>query len=283
VKLKNTGASIYIPDLRGFDVAAKRTRRLGVGAHQDDLEFMCFSAIWQSHEERSFSGIIVTDGRGSARTGDFAHVSDEAMIEIREEEQREAARLGNYSLIAQLRYPSSCVKRALNPNLVDELYSLFLALEAEEIYTHSPFDKLLSHIGVFAAVIAALRKLPEAKRPQRVLGCEVWRDLDWIHDDDKVLLNVSQGFELMQKLMNVFASQIEGGKSYAAAIEGRKRANARFQDAHSVDQASLLEVAIDLTPLLKNSKMTLAHFAELHLERFRKDVLHNLSLMDLMK
>lgn len=280
MKLKNTGASIYIPDSSSFEVAAKRTRRLGVGAHQDDLEFMCFSPIWQSHSEKSFSGVIVTDGRGSARTGSFAHVSDDAMVEIREEEQREAARLGSYSLIAQLRYPSLAVKKGLNSNLVDELYSLFLALEPEEIYTHSPFDKHLSHIGVFAAVIAALRKLPDSRKPQRVFGCEVWRDLDWINDTDKVLLNVSKGSELMQKLMKVFASQIEGGKSYASAIEGRKRANASFQDAHSVDQASLLEVAIDLSPLIKNSNMTLAQFAETHLERFKKDVLQNLSLMD---
>ena len=45
------------------------TTHLGVGAHQDDLEFMALHGILECYQrpDRWFSGIMVTDGRGSSR------------------------------------------------------------------------------------------------------------------------------------------------------------------------------------------------------------------------
>jgi len=276
---RNEGASLYIPDSVDLPKAARRTRFLGIGAHQDDLEFMCFSAILSGKADSSFSGIVVTDGRGSARSGRFAQVSDEEMVELREEEQREAARLGSYSSVWQLRFPSSEIKNSLSKELVNELHQILLLLEPEVIYTHNPADKHLSHIGVVAAVMAAIQKLPEEKKPRHVYGCEVWRDLDWLNDSDKALFDVSSGEELMKKLMDVFASQIEGGKSYSHAVEGRKRANASFQESHQVDTATLTEVAMDLTPLIRDPSLTLKKLVQQHLQNFQDSVLKNLEMM----
>ena len=36
------------------------------------------------------------------------------------------------------------------------------------------------HVGVTLKLIEAIRALPKAARPRQVLGCEVWRDLDWM-------------------------------------------------------------------------------------------------------
>jgi hypothetical protein len=57
-----------------------------------------------------------------------------------------------------------------------------------------------------------------------VLGCEVWRDLDWLLDSDKVALDSSAKPELAAALLKVFDSQISGGKRYDLATLGRRAA-----------------------------------------------------------
>ncbi|MFP4541109.1 MAG: hypothetical protein ACLFR7_05730, partial [Opitutales bacterium] len=79
--------------------------------------------------------------------------------------------------------------------------------------------------------------LPPEERPERVLGCEVWRGLDWMPDDEKVPLDVSGNLELAQQLNGVFDSQIVGGKRYDLATIGRRRANATFLESHHADAA----------------------------------------------
>ena len=45
---------------------------------------------------------------------------------------------------------------------------------------------------MLAHSLAALRRLPADQRPKRVLGCEVWRDLDWLVDADKQVLDAGR-------------------------------------------------------------------------------------------
>ncbi len=64
--------------------------------------------------------------------------------------------------------------------------------------------------------------------PQRLVGCEVWRALDWMVDSDKVMMNLSAHENLQFALLGVFDSQIAGGKRYDLASMGRRRANATY-------------------------------------------------------
>ena len=48
------------------------------------------------------------------------------------------------------------------------------------VYTHNLADKHPTHIGVAVKTLDAIRRLPAEERPGTVLGCEVWRDLDWL-------------------------------------------------------------------------------------------------------
>ena len=45
MKLHNPGADIFIPDGTELQQALARVTHLGIGAHQDDLEFMAFHGI----------------------------------------------------------------------------------------------------------------------------------------------------------------------------------------------------------------------------------------------
>ena len=272
---------LFIPDNVCAPEAQARTSHLAIGAHQDDLEFMAFHGISTCYEQDSawFSGITCTDGAGSARAGAFADTTDAEMQQIRLQEQRRAAELGQYSFMAQLGFSSAQVKDpAARGDLVDLLERYLLMTQPDVLYTHNPADKHACHVAVFHAVIEALLRVPPYSRPKKVYGCEVWRDLDWLSPEDKVALDVSGHPELAKKLNACFESQIAGGKDYGQAVLGRRRANATFYDAYTVDTVDQLWFAMDLTALIEEDAPTVKEFVDAKLERFKQSVISNLDL-----
>lgn len=269
----------FIPDNVSLPEAQARTSHLGIGAHQDDLEFMAYHGIATCYEQSEawFGGIVCTDGGGSARAGAYADTSDAAMREIRCQEQRQAAEIGQYSYVEQLRHSSATVKDAATRGpLVDALEWHLLCAQPEILYTHNPVDKHATHVAVFHAVIEALHRIPPYSRPKKVYGCEVWRDLDWLCDADKVALDVSAHPGLAERLNACFQSQIAGGKDYGRAVIGRRRANATFHSSHAVDAVDQLSFAMDLTPLIEEDAPTVKDFVEAKLTGFKDSVLNAL-------
>ncbi len=177
------------------------------------------------------------------------------MKAIRVEEQKTAASIGQYGFMAQLGHPSTNAKTAANrAALTEDIRGLLEAAQPEVVYTHNPFDKHATHIGVFLATLDAIHLLPAEKRPKQFFGCEVWRGLDWLPDTEKTIHNVSVHPNLAAALNGVFDSQITGGKRYDLAVEGRRLANATFFDSHSVDDANRVQYAVDLSTLIDNKK-----------------------------
>lgn len=270
----NPKADLLIPDQTDGPAAFARTTHLGIGAHQDDLEFMAFEGILACYDrsDRWFGGIIMTDGRSSSRKGPYAGWSDDQIAAERVKEQHAAARLGQYSFIAQLGYQSKEVRGADKTDPVDDLVTLLSAARPEVVYLHNPADKHDTHVACFARCIEALRRLPPSARPAKVLGCEVWRALDWMVDSEKVAMPVSARPELAQALNEVFATQIVGGKRYDLAVLARRAANATFHDAHASDTESALQWAMDLTPLIQDDSLDVTTFTLGFLERLQQDV-----------
>ena len=134
-----------------------------------------------------------------------------------------------------------------------------------------------SHLAVVMPVIAAIRELPEAQRPKKFYGCEVWRNLDWMLDGEKTVLDVSGRENLAMALMGVFDSQIAGGKRYDLATAGRKRANATYFESHATDKAAALEFAMDLTPLIRDPKLDVRRYVAGFITRFADDVNQRIS------
>ncbi len=121
-------------------------------------------------------------------------------------------------------------------------------------------------------VISAIRSLPASERPHKLYGCEVWRDLDWMVDSDKVPFDLSAHENLQAALLGVFDSQICGGKRYDLATIGRRRANATYYASHGVDVSRAMAYAMDLTPLIEVPEREIWLFVSEHLERFAQDV-----------
>jgi LmbE family N-acetylglucosaminyl deacetylase len=274
MKLHQSTAEIFVPDEKPVADALSRITHLGIGAHQDDLEFMAFHGILEcfADPKKFFGGVTCTNGSGSARTGSYANFTNAEMMAVRRSEQNAAATTGRYGVMIQLDYPSSAVKSATDRRLRDDLKNILTATRPKIIYTHNLADKHETHIGVAIAAIEAIRELPREQRPQRVIGCEVWRNLDWLPDADKILMDVSGRENLAAALNGVFDSQIAGGKRYDIATAGRRSANATFFNSHATDKATQLIFGMDLTPLALDESVDIADYTCRFIEKFQADV-----------
>jgi LmbE family N-acetylglucosaminyl deacetylase len=275
MQFSNPRADVFVPDASRAPAAALLgVTHLCIGAHQDDIEIMAQSGISDclGNPGRSFGGVVVTNGAGSPRTGAFAAYTDEQMLSVRREEQREAARLGRYAIQIQLAHPSADVKRPGNAGVARDLAQIFSGCTPEVVYLHNPADKHDTHVAVLQRCLEAIRSLPAGRRPARVLGCEVWRDLDWLPDADKVALDSGRDPELALRLLAVFDSQISGGKRYDLAAVGRRKANATFHTSHATDSLAGITWAVDLTAVTRDGGPTLGEFTSALVARLGADV-----------
>jgi LmbE family N-acetylglucosaminyl deacetylase len=273
MKLHRDTAEIFVPDGLSLALALKRTTHLAISAHQDDLEIMAASPILECFQssERWFTGVVVTDGGGSPRSGIYERYSDEEMRLVRFKEQRKAAFVGEYAAQIMLDYPSREVKGS-STWPVEDLAAILRATHPQQVYTHNLADKHDTHVAVALRVIAAIRSLPMDERPQKLYGCEVWRGLDWMLDSDKVSFDLSRQENLQAALLGIFDSQISGGKRYDQASLARRQANATYFESHDVDTATGLSFGMDMTVLMvEDGREPLAFIQEI-LQRFIQDV-----------
>lgn len=264
----------FIPDGSDFKHALKRTTHLAFGAHQDDLELMAAGPILDCFEKSDlwFTGVMVTDGSGSPRSGKYANYTNEQMHEVRNAEQKKAAAIGEYSAQIFLDFHSSVIKNRQNKQVIDSIKNIVEQTNPEFVYTHNLADKHDTHIAVALRVIQAIRELPEQNRPKKLIGCEVWRDLDWLTDQDKIFFDLSAQENLQAALVGVFDSQISGGKRYDLAIAGRHKAHATFSTSYEIDKATSIALGVDLTPLILDVNLKPEKLMQDYIDRFAQDV-----------
>ncbi len=265
---------MYIPDGTEEKQALARTTHLCIAAHEDDIEFMAYAPIAEcfGKKDKWFCGVVVTDGTGSPRNGLYANYTDEEMKAVRIEEQKKAAMLGEYGALLLLGHPSKQVKDKNDTEIVKELVEIIRATKPQYVYLHNLADKHETHVATALKAIKALRELNADGQPEKVYGCEVWRNLDWLNDDEKEYLDCSTHPNLSRALSSVFDSQIIGGKRYDLATEGRRLANATFSESHACDTYTMLNYAMDLTPLIRDNSLDIADYVTRCIQRFESNV-----------
>jgi LmbE family N-acetylglucosaminyl deacetylase len=184
-------------------------------------------------DDQWFCGVTVCDGRGGPRKKEFEDLSPLEMSEVRNKEQNNAADRGRYGAMVQLNFPSPMVKSSDKNVLVGDLLALLNAVKPSVVYTHNPADKHETHVGVSVATLETIRRMAVVDRPQKLIGSEVWRDLDWMNDADKLRLDVTGHDELASGLIGCFASQLTPEKRYDLASLGRRPLRASF-NAHTL-------------------------------------------------
>jgi len=275
IDLTNPTAEIFVPDGRDAAAALSRATHMGIGAHQDDVELLACHGILDcfGRADKAFFGVTVTNGAGTPRDGIYAGLTEAEMIGVRRKEQKKAAIVGEYAGVALLDYPSVPVKDPEDRRPVDDLKTLVAAARPRVIYTHNPTDRHDTHVAVMLKVIQALRELPEEQRPATLYGMEVWRDLDWLVDDDKVCHDVSGHDNLASALIEVFDSQNCGRKRYDLAAMARRRAHAVYARSHSWnDTWTHVAFGMDMTPLLRDPALSVMEYTLRRVARFRDDI-----------
>ncbi len=269
------GTQVYVPDGAAVADALGRTTDLGVVAHPDDVELSIAGPVLacRNDPKRWFTAVVCTDGAGSVRPADMAHLNDAAFAEVRAAEQRAAADAGGLSAVVMLGLPSAavCAPGGVDRDrFVQALAGIASAARAEAVHTHNPADAHRTHVAVVTAVVSALRSLPTDARPTSLAGWEGWRDLDWLPPDARVTADLTGLGDEATALARHHASQM-GPKRYDLAARGRRQANATFGDPTTADTATEMAVAMDLTGLLTDgvdpSDLVLAA-----IDRFRCDV-----------
>lgn len=263
---------VYIPGGEDVKQAFSKTTHLAIAAHQDDVEIMAQHGILEcfGRMDKNFSAVVITDGAGSPRNGIYEHYTDEEMKNIRVNEQKKAAVIGEYSALFMLRYPSSVVKDPRDRRVIESIKDILIETRPKVVYIHNPADKHETHVASSIRAITALRELADDFRPETVLGCEIWRALDWVADEDKIVLNISGRPALRAALLGVYDSQIEGGKRYDLAALGRHNANATFLASHFTDEMNAAAYAIDLTPLIDGGDIST--YIKGYIDRFSQTV-----------
>lgn len=281
IKLNKESAIIFIPDQMEEIKAIERTTHMSIAAHQDDIEIMAYDGIIKCFQNPDawFFGVVVTNGSGSARDSVYKNYTDEEMIDVRRLEQKKAAYLGEFGALAMLDYPSYEIKDPKHQLSVDEIKKLIELAKPEVIYTHNLADKHDTHIGVSTKVIKAIRSMDSKDRPKKLYGCEVWRGLDWMMDDEKVVFDASKHPNLASALVEVFDSQIIGGKRYDLATIGRRYANATYFTSHQIDSSDQLIYGMDLTPLITDDGLDICEYTTGYIDRFKADVASKIKKM----
>ncbi|NCY20629.1 PIG-L family deacetylase [bacterium] len=278
MKFSQSGSDAFLPGKGQLSETLSATTHLGVGAHADDLEILAFPGITAclNHPTQRFTGVVVTNGSGAPRAGSYAKISDTELIQIRREEQRQAAILGQYGAIIQLGFPSAEIRIHPCPKLVEDLLQILQATQPRVVYLHNPADRHETHLAVLLSCLDALRQLPAASRPKEVYGCEVWGDLDWAPSSRVVRLSCPAPDDFGPSLLRCFRSQVEGGKRYDLAAVGRRRAQATFADAYSPDPSQEVVLALDLLPLLGPNPPTLQAYVSGLIDEFRQQTVERI-------
>jgi LmbE family N-acetylglucosaminyl deacetylase len=272
-------ARIFVPGGAKADIALQRCSHMGIGAHQDDLEIMAFHGVLSCYDNPDdwFCGVTCTDGTGGPRKEGLEQFSPEEVGALRNQEQDNAAELGQYGAMIQLNYSSQVLKSKVKSDVVASLYDLLSAVQPRVVYTHNPADKHNTHVSVAVATLEAIRQLPIVQRPSELYGCEVWQDLDWLNDDEKVRLDVSGNNELAEALINCHDSQITPAKRYDLATLGRRRANATYSDSHSNTPGVYVTHAMDLSQLILDDEISLQDFVAGKIHDFKRSVVNTLA------
>jgi LmbE family N-acetylglucosaminyl deacetylase len=281
VKLSRPDADLFLPGGETLASALATTTHLGLGAHPDDLEIIAFPGICACRDQKKlrFSGVVATDGAGSPRSGSSEKLSPAELVQARRQEQKNAAVLGSYAAILQLAHPSSEIRGPGRSALSADLLQILQAAKPKVLYLHNPADRHETHLAVLLASLDALRQLPPADQPAEIYGCEVWGDLDWAPANQVVRLPCPAPPDFGPSLIRAFRTQVDG-KRYDLAAAGRRHAQATFADAYTPDQAEEVVLALDLKPLVKNPKLTLAEFVASLTGEFQKQTLERIRRLE---
>ncbi len=245
---------------------------IAIAAHKDDGEMLALHGILNCYDKGGFALIVLTDGGNCPKSGKYADVSYDDMAELRTEEQKRAATFGKYEKVYFLQLPSSSLETEFE-EISSKVASIFNENPTiQYAYAHSLFDRHKTHINASKIAIESIRQSKYKGKIKMLYGVELWRDLDWIPENEQILLDVSGSKDFAMDLLSFFPSQNQS-KMYNKGFCGRVVANATFSNSHSNSLASEQIRAIDMTKLVFADKNAVRAFVDEQLGKFKQEIL----------
>jgi glucosamine-6-phosphate deaminase len=238
---------------------------ISVGAHPDDAEIMAGPMMLQATEP--WLTLILTNGAATNNTlnGEYGKYTPEKLTQMRQMEQRQAARFADVPLI-MCKFPTAAITGDMGENTLLKarmtMRGLFKAMKSLRIvYGHNPLDEHDTHINTFSEQVLALRSLSDERlKDIKVWGMEVWGIL---HVSKQRLLKIPiENKELLsqwRELIGFYQSQIAGqGRDYSEATIDRACGNAGYQThPHGANPSPGLLLAADLTDLVQKKSLSI--------------------------
>lgn len=238
---------------------------LMVLAHPDDAEIAAPDVIDECRKDptRKLGVVIVTDGQGAGRKGEYADFTNADMAAERLQEQVRAAMAGKYEFLSMLGEIDKKSHPVDENSAAQNIYAIMRNCpNLERVITHNPFDHNGNHRNVMSATIGAINMLPPEMQDniRNVRGAEIWKEISWVGSQYIMQIPLTEDqMHLQTSVLGIHQSQTIGSQNYIPAVLGRQRARATFESGPHRGAPGLL-LALDLSSLIGRQAIPLEEY-----------------------
>ena len=180
-------------------------------------------------KDKWFTGVVVTNGAGSPRTGIYGDYTDQEMQKVRVLEQRKAAYVGEYACQIQLGFTSAEVKNPKETVVVEDLTKILRRRQARvrlpaQSRRQARYPRRRDH----ALHRRAARRARSGEAEEGLRLRSLARSRLAARRRQAGAARVSARSNIAAALVGVFDSQVSGGKRYDLATAGRRLAHATY-------------------------------------------------------
>lgn len=230
--------------------------------HPDDDVIGMGGTMAKIAKQRPVWTVYATHGAGSLRKE-----SPEAIIHSREAEALEALKHIGGSGAFFMRSASNELQN--KEEFANNLRQILLEYPIDSIYMTSPFERHATHLHTSEWALKVISEIPqEIKKDWKIFGYSVWGSI--ISSQDHLMIeDITDTITIKEQAILCHRGEVSY-KPYHKGVLARNYYEAIYEDAHSVAQASYIEIFLKMDEFLSNENLTLATFGKNQIELFFK-------------
>ena len=232
--------------------------------HPDDDVIGMGGTMAKIAKQRPVWTVYATHGAGSLRKE-----SPEAIIHSREAEALDALKHIGGSGAFFMRSASHELQN--KEEFANNLRQILLTYPIDSIYMTSPFERHATHLHTSEWALKVIAEIPkEIKKDWKIFGYSVWGSI--ISSQDNLMIeDITETISIKEQAILCHQGEV-AYKPYHKGVLARNYYEAIYEDAHSVAQASYIEIFLKMNDFLTDENLTLATFGKKQVESFFKEL-----------
>jgi LmbE family N-acetylglucosaminyl deacetylase len=206
--------------------------------------------------------VYVTDGGGSPRKD--LRITAEEMAARREKEALTSLKAIGAAGGFFLRHQSRDLAAGGGAEVREDLAQILKLLKPAEVYLPAPYERHRTHQLCTGLALDALRSAGDW--PFKAYGYSLWGSF-W-GGKERFARDIGSVIRKKVEAVSAHASQIDY-KNYHQGILGKNNYEAIFWESHEVQQASFMEIFLDMTELLFRKDLSVKTFIQEDFEEFQ--------------